>query len=291
MEFRTIVEIPHASFEIMPCEEVLLVGSCFAEGIGRKFKENGFPAITNPFGTMYNLASILHTIKRLLCSESSEEHLQAIPRIVFLTLGTNHVYRLKETGEIVDNCEKRPASLFQEEELTVGQCADYLRETVELLKSYNPEVQVVLTVSPIRYRKYGYHESQLSKATLLLAVRQICQASCSSYDSRTSLTSQTSYFPAYEVMMDELRDYRFYAADMLHPSEQAIDYIWERLNDWCFSTEAKSFMEEWRPIRQALSHRPFHPESEEYHRFKAQTQTRLKALQNKYPNLKYHIND
>ena len=288
MEFRTIVEIPHASFEIMPCEEVLLVGSCFAEGIGRKFKENGFPAITNPFGTMYNPASILHTIKRLLCSESSEEHLQAIPRIVFLTLGTNHVYRLKETGEIVDNCEKRPASLFQEEELTVGQCADYLRETVELLKSYNPEVQVVLTVSPIRYRKYGYHESQLSKATLLLAVRQICLESCTS---GKSCTCRTIYFPAYEVMMDELRDYRFYATDMLHPSEQAIDYVWERLNDWCFSSEAKSFIEEWRPIRQALSHRPFHPESEEYQRFQVQTQTRLKALQNKYPNLKYHIND
>ena len=271
MEFRTVVEISHASFEIMPCEDVLLVGSCFADGIGRKFKENGFPAITNPYGTMYNPASILHTIERMLSSESTEVSHQIIPRIVFLTLGTNHVYRLKETGDIVDNCEKRPASLFQEEELTVSQCIDYLRETIELLKAHHPEVQVVLTVSPIRYRKYGYHESQLSKATLLLAVRQIGQA---------------SYFPAYEIMMDELRDYRFYAADMLHPSEQAIDYIWERLNDWCFSSEAKSFMEEWRPIRQALSHRPFHPESEEYHRFKDQTQSRLQALQNKYPNLK-----
>ena len=280
MEFRTVVEIHHASFEIMPCEDVLLVGSCFADGIGRKFKENGFPAITNPYGTMYNPASILHTIERMLSSESTEVSHQIIPRIVFLTLGTNHVYRLKETGDIVDNCEKRPASLFQEEELTVSQCTDYLRETIELLKSHNPEVQVVLTVSPIRYRKYGYHESQLSKATLLLATSNTSQTSL------TSNTSNTSYFPAYEIMMDELRDYRFYAADMLHPSEQAIDYIWERLNDWCFSSEAKSFMEEWRPIRQALSHRPFHPESEEYHRFKEQTQSRLQALQNKYPNLK-----
>ena len=288
MEFRTIVEIPHASFEIIPCEEVLLVGSCFADGIGRRFKENGFPAIVNPFGTMYNPASILHTIKRMLCSESSGEHLQAIPRIVFLTLGTNHVYRLKETGEIVDNCEKRPASLFQEEELTVSQCANYLRETAELLRANNPEVQVVLTVSPIRYRKYGYHESQLSKATLLLAVRQICLESCTS---GKSCTCRTSYFPAYEVMMDELRDYRFYATDMLHPSEQAIDYVWERLNDWCFSSEAKSFIEEWRPIRQALSHRPFHPESEEYQRFQVQTQARLQALQEKYPNFKYDIYD
>ena len=280
MEFRTVVEIPHASFEIMPCEDVLLVGSCFADGIGRKFKENGFPAITNPYGTMYNPASILHTIERMLSSESTEVSHQIIPRIVFLTLGTNHVYRLKETGDIVDNCEKRPASLFQEEELTVSQCTDYLRETIELLKSHNPEVQTILTVSPIRYRKYGYHESQLSKATLLLATSNTSQTSL------TSNTSNTSYFPAYEIMMDELRDYRFYAADMLHPSEQAIDYIWERLNDWCFSSEAKSFMEEWRPIRQALSHRPFHPESEEYHRFKEQTQSRLQALQNKYPNLK-----
>ena len=291
MEFRTIVEIPHASFEINPCEEVLLVGSCFADGIGRRFKENGFPAIVNPFGTMYNPASILHTIKRMLCSESSGEHLQAIPRIVFLTLGTNHVYRLKETGEIVDNCEKRPASLFQEEELTESQCADYLRETVELLRGNNPEVQVVLTVSPIRYRKYGYHESQLSKATLLLAARQTSITSQTSRTSITSKTSQTTYFPAYEILMDELRDYRFYAADMLHPSEQAIDYIWERLNDWCFSAEAQSFMEEWRPIRQALSHRPFHPESEEYQRFQVQTQARLQALREKYPNFKYDIYD
>ena len=276
MEFRTIVEIPHAAFEIMPCEKVLLVGSCFADGIGRKFKENGFPVIANPYGTMYNPASILHTTERFLSERDSEGNFQQVPRIVFLTLGTNHVYRLKESGEIVDNCEKRPASLFQEEELTVGECADYLGKTIDLLKAHNPDVQVVMTVSPIRYRKYGYHESQLSKATLLLAT---------SNTSRTSQTSNTSYFPAYELLMDELRDYRFYAADMLHPSEQAIDYVWERMSDWCFSPEAKTFIEEWRPIRQALSHRPFHPESEEYHRFKAQTKARLKALQAKYPQL------
>ena len=273
MEFRTIVEIPHATFEIMPCEEVWLVGSCFADGIGRKFKENGFPALSNPYGTMYNPASILHTIERLLSAECSDETIHSVPRIVFLTLGTNHVYRLKETGEIVDNCEKRPASLFQEEELTVGQCADYLRKAIGLLKAHNPTVQVILTVSPIRYRKYGYHQSQLSKATLLLAASQ-------------ANMDATCYFPAYELLMDELRDYRFYAADMLHPSEQAVDYIWERLTDWCFSPEAQAFMEEWRPIRQALSHRPFHPESEEYQRFKAQTQARFQALKDKYPRLK-----
>ena len=200
MEFRTIIDIPHASFEIMPCEEILLVGSCFADGIGRKFKENGFSAIVNPYGTMYNPASILHTIERLLSERASEGKQKPAPRIVFLTLGTNHVYRLKETGEIVDNCEKRPASLFEEEELSVDKCADYLQQTINILRKMNPEVQIILTISPIRYRKYGYHESQLSKATLLLAA---------------SKTSKTCYFPAYELFMDELRDYRFYATDML----------------------------------------------------------------------------
>ena len=279
MEFRTIVDIPHAAFEIMPCEEVLLVGSCFANGIGQRFKDNGFPAIVNPYGMMYNPVSILHTVERFL----SERTVLPIPRIVFLTLGTNHVYRLKETGEIVDNCEKRPASLFQEEELTVSECTDYLRQTIDLLKSHNPDVQIVITVSPIRYRKYGYHESQLSKGTLLLATNL---ASHTSYPSNTSPTSLPSYFPAYELLMDELRDYRFYASDMLHPSDQAVDYIWERLSAWCFSAETLRFIEEWRPIRQALSHRPFHPDSEEYLRFQKQTKACLKALQIKYPKLR-----
>ena len=163
MEFRTIVDIPASAAKIEPHDGVLLVGSCFADSIGRKFREAQFPTTVNPYGTMYNPASILHTVSRI-------SHL--VPRIVFITLGTNHVYREKATGEIVDNCQKRPAALFQEEELTVEQCADYLRRTVEVLRSWNPDIHVVLTVSPIRYRKYGYHESQLSKATLLLAVQQ-----------------------------------------------------------------------------------------------------------------------
>ena len=267
MEFRTKVETGKAAFQIGACEEVLLVGSCFASEIGQRFRENGFPATVNPYGTMYNPASILHTLERMRNEEL---------KTVFLTLGTNHVYRLKETGEIVDNCEKRPAALFQEEELTVDECAEYLRKAVELLKACQPEVRVIMTVSPIRYRKYGYHESQLSKATLLLAIDKLLH--------QTSDIRHLHYFPAYEIMMDELRDYRFYAADMLHPSEQAVDYIWERLVEWCFNDEAIAFMDEWRPIRQALTHRPFNPESEEYLRFMQQTQERLAAFKKKYPS-------
>ena len=276
MEFRTKVETGRAGFQIGACEEVLLVGSCFASEIGQRFRDNGFPATVNPYGTMYNPASILHTLERFFKSPSPFGEGLGV-RLVFLTLGTNHVYRLKETGEIVDNCEKRPAALFEEEELTVDECAEYLRKAVELLRANQPEVQIVLTVSPIRYRKYGYHESQLSKATLLLAIDKLLHL--------TSDIGHLTYFPAYEIVMDELRDYRFYAADMLHPSEQAVDYIWERLVGWCFSDEAIAFMDEWRPIRQALTHRPFNPESEEYLRFMQQTHERLAAFKKKYPTI------
>ena len=279
MEFRTIVDIPRPDFEIQPCEEILFVGSCFADEIGQRFRDNGFPVTVNPYGVMYNPASILHTIERY-------EH---VPRIVFLTLGTNHVYRLKETGEIVDNCEKRPQRLFQEEQLSIDDCVGYLQNAIEVLRQRNPEVQVVLTVSPIRYRKYGYHGSQLSKATLLLAIDQLIHHPSSIPLQTSDIIHHPSsiplhYFPSYEILMDELRDYRFYASDMLHPSAQAVDYIWERLVDVCFSSEAKQLLEEWRPLRQALAHKPFHPESPAYKEFMDKTMLKLTELRKKYSN-------
>ena len=160
------MEIPEPGFRIEPCERMLFVGSCFADSIGARFREEGFPVVVNPYGTMYNPASILHTIQRLQSLNSFNT--------VFLTLGTNHVYRLKESGEIVDNCEKRPAALFQEEKLSVDACADCLMQAITLLRQANSDIRIVLTVSPIRYRKYGYHNSQISKSTLLLAVEKIC---------------------------------------------------------------------------------------------------------------------
>lgn len=258
MEFRTIVDIPDPGFRIGPCEEILFVGSCFADSIGRRFQEEKFRATVNPYGVMYNPASILHTIQRW----------EGSCQTAFLTLGTNHVYRLKETGEIVDNCEKRPQSLFTEEELTVDECAAYLQKAIAILRKRNPEVKVVLTVSPIRYRKYGYHGSQLSKATLLLATRQVAGA---------------SYFPAYEIVNDELRDYRFYAEDMLHPSAQAVEYIWQRLSETYLSDDAKAFIQEWAPLKAALNHKPFNPDSEEYKAFMHKTMLKVDELQKKYP--------
>ena len=269
MEFRTIVNIPAPDFKIAPCESLLFVGSCFADNIGQRFKEEGFPVVINPFGTMYNPASILHTLQRI------EWH-GCNPRTVFLTLGTNHVYRLKETGEIVDNCQKRPAALFQEEELTIDACADYLQQAVNILCQHNPEVRIVFTVSPIRYRKYGYHESQLSKAMLLLAIDRLLH--------QTSDIRHIQYFPAYEIVNDELRDYRFYASDMLHPSEQTVDYIWERLVDTYFSPEAKAFLEEWRPLKLALAHKPFNPDAPEYQAFMDKTMLKVEEIRRKYSN-------
>ena len=278
MEFRTIVDIEKPDFEIEPCEEILFVGSCFADSIGQCFREEGFPVTVNPYGTMYNPASILHTIERFFADERSP-----LPSTVFLTLGTNHVYRLKETGEIVDNCQKRPQSLFQEEELTTEQCADYLLQAVKLLRLHNSSVRIVLTVSPIRYRKYGYHESQLSKATLLLAIKQLINQFSNSQFSIFNFQFSISYFPSYEIVLDELRDYRFYAPDMLHPSQQAVGYIWERLVETMFSPSAKAFLEEWRPLKQALAHKPFNPEAPEYKALMDKTMLKVAELRKKYP--------
>ena len=268
MEFRTIIDIKSSEAKIEPHDEVLLVGSCFADGIGRRFQDEKFPTVVNPYGTMYNPVSILHTVSNSPRSGGA--------KWVFLTLGTNHVYREKATGEIVDNCQKRPASLFTEEELTAEECAHYLQETVEVLRSRRPDVHIVLTVSPIRYRKYGYHESQLSKATLLLSAQMAISHPL------LPISHHLSYFPAYEIMMDELRDYRFYAPDMLHPSEQAVDYIWERLVETYFSPAARQWLADWQPVKQALTHRPFDAESAEYKTFMDKTMLKVAELRKKY---------
>ena len=275
MEFRTIVDIPKPNFQIEPLEEMLFVGSCFADSIGQRFVEEQFRATVNPYGVMYNPASVLHTVERWLPLQLEGDG-GRLPRITFITLGTNHVYRLKETGEIVDNCQKRPATLFQEERLTVDECADYLRRTVNQLCSHRPDAQVVFTVSPIRYRKYGYHESQLSKATLLLAVNKVI-----AHHHPPSTIHQT-YFPAYEIMMDELRDYRFYREDMLHPTPQAVEYIWQQLVDHYFSPRAQQFLQEWAPLKAALNHRPFNPDSDAYRQFLADTNAKVNALLTRY---------
>ena len=261
MDFRTVVNIPKPEFQIEPLEHILFVGSCFADSIGHRFEQERFPVTVNPFGVMYNPVSILHTVQR--CEVS--------PRVAFLTLGTNHIYRLKETGEIVDNCQKRPQSLFQEEELSINQCVDYLSQVVDELYRRCPDIHVVVTVSPIRYAKYGFHGSQLSKAVLLLAANQL-----------TNERPFVTYFPAYEIVLDELRDYRFYQSDMLHPSDQAVEYIWQQLVEAYFSPRAKQFLREWKPIKEALGHRPFQPDSDTYREFLEKARRQEKEILARY---------
>lgn len=270
MEFRTIVNIPRPTFELEPCERILFVGSCFADNIGKRFEEEKFRAMVNPFGVMYNPVSVLHTVKKVA------NH--TFDTAVF-TLGTNHVYVERTTSEIVDNCQKRPQREFEERELTVEECADALREAITLLRQANPKVNIIITVSPIRYAKYGYHGSQLSKAVLLLAADKVIKEE----------GERVYYFPAYEIVNDELRDYRFYKADMLHPNEQAVEYIWEQLVATCFSAEAKQFLEEWRPIKEALAHRPFNPEAAAYQDFIKKTKEKAKMLELKYPNIELNL--
>ena len=269
MQFSTPVNIPLAGFSIEPCERMLFVGSCFADNIGQRFVADKFRAVVNPDGVMYNPASILHTVDRYVDRLETED--AEAPSTAVFTLGTNHVYILNETGEIVDNCRKRPQRLFTERELTVDECAEYLCRAIGRLRSVNPDVRVVLTVSPIRYAKYGFHGSQLSKAVLLLAADKVVREH-----------DIVEYFPAYEIVNDELRDYRFYREDMLHPSDQAVEYIWQRFGDTYFSEHTRSFLEEWRPVKAALGHRPFNADSEEHKEFLRKTMAKADALKAKY---------
>lgn len=296
MQFRTIVDIPRPAFSIAPCEEMLFVGSCFADNIGRRFKDEMFRATVNPFGVMYNPASILHTVERT----------DVAPRVAVFTLGTNHVYILRETGEIVDNCQKRPHRLFEERELTVEECKDYLLRAVNILRERRPDVKVIITVSPIRYAKYGFHGSQLSKATLLLAADLLIKETTlnressinkeSSFSKESGISKEISlneeqggavvtYFPAYEIVNDELRDYRFYADDMLHPSSVAVEYIWQRMVETFFSDEAKTFLREWAPLKKGFSHRPLNPDGDEYKAFLAKLHAEAERLKQRYKDM------
>ena len=280
MKFRTEVNIDKPTFSIHPLECMLFVGSCFADNIGKRFQEEKFRAVVNPYGVMYNPVSILHTVKRFseeMSKDNAPGHRawRSTDEVVSVfTLGTNHVYRLKETGEIVDNCRKRPQYLFQEECLTIDQCCDALSEAVDILCGLNDKVKVVVTVSPIRYAKYGFHESQISKATLLLAADRLCRE-----------RDNCTYFPAYEIVNDELRDYRFYKEDMIHPSEQAVSYIWEKFSETFFTKETFRFLEKWRPIKEALNHRPFNPDGDEYKQFMQRTHEKMRKLKMEYLDL------
>lgn len=306
MKLQTQVEIPSLLRPVTLRNRIAFIGSCFAQNVGSKMRESGLPALVNPFGVLYNPRSILEVFSqnplnddlyfedddgRWHCwltdsslSASSREACKAAfvaargkmvewnPDTLIITLGTNRYYVRRGNGDkaemIVGNCHKRPQAEFEERALEITECVAALDKLCRLF----PRAQVVLTVSPYRYSKYGFHESRLSKATLLLAVDELCRRH----------PEQVCYFPAYEIVLDELRDYRFYGPDMLHPSQQAIDYIWERFSEQGLDNETRRYLFDYEPIRKALQHRPDDPESPAALRFREQTQQRLHDLLAKY---------
>lgn len=311
MQFRTPVELPRERVALDHTHRVLLLGSCFAEHVGRRMADACFRADVNPFGVLYNPESVALALTALLdglppdsyfCDAGGVWHswlhsgafsaptqeecrarvearllparcqLAAMDRLV-VTLGTSRVYRLRADRRVVANCHKVPAACFAEEALGVADVVSRWSALLDRLFALRPGLDVVFTVSPYRYAKYGLHGSQLSKAVLLLAVDELCRRH-----------PRCHYFPAYELVVDELRDYRFYDADMLHPSAQAVDYVWERFGDWAFSDATRAFLADWAPVARALSHRPFAPDSEAYSAFLRKIDRQIGRLTEKYPN-------
>lgn len=266
MKFSTAIEIRPSALQISDKDRILMLGSCFADEMAARMKASGLNVCANPFGTLYNPASIAAALERLesrtpfseadcvemgagagkICSfshhtsfarTSQSEFLEhanaelsaaadawASSPILILTLGTALVWRLREDGRAVANCLKRPAAEFTHDMLTVAETAEYLRQILALAGRR----KVIFTVSPVRHPGEGMHRNSLSKATLLLGLDEALRG-----------TDGAAYFPAYEIVLDELRDYRFFADDLCHPSKMAADYVWERFCDAFLSAEDK----------------------------------------------------
>lgn len=311
MDFRTKIEILRPDLQISHKDRILMMGSCFIENIGKLLFENKFNVNLNPFGILYNPQSISQALRILIDrKEFTEEDIfeynglyhsfwhhgsfsdkemdkclmkinaginksaEDIRRadVLFITYGTAYVFYSEEHNMVVGNCHKLPASKFKRYRLTVEDIVTEWRQLIEELKSINPTLQILFTVSPIRHMKDGAHDNQLSKSTLLLAIDQVVQSYEGLY-----------YFPSYEIVLDELRDYRFYNEDMIHPNPVSIKYIWRRFLETYIDDEAHPIIGEWQKLYKALHHRSINVESEEYKLFLRQTLLKLKAFNDKYP--------
>lgn len=307
--FRTVVDLPQWPFRMFPADGFVFLGSCFAQHVGSRFSDYSMQATVNPLGVLYNPLSIERVIMQTAqpcvepyifqhegqfrcwlagtqyfadtaegCAAQIRETLSGLrerienARYVFITLGTNVVYRHKQLDAVVCNCHRVPQQAFIEERIPLHECTESLLRTVKSLLEINPDIRLIFTVSPYRYAKYGYHGSQLSKSVLLLAVESVCE----------SYPDVCYYFPSYEILLDELRDYRFYAEDMHHPSAQAIDYIWSRLAQCAFSTQTMQYLKEYEPIRKGLLHRPLQANAEEEKARRADLECRAAAIRQKY---------
>jgi GSCFA family. len=311
MEFRTEQKILTMEHLIVYGDGMLFLGSCFADEVGGICRGLGFDALVNPFGVLFNPASIAQSLHRLsnkqafsmneivkvgeeyyttfshnsdfwmqspekalekanaALIEASEHFLKS--KWVVISLGTAWVYRHKQRNQIVSNCHKLPSSEFERSLMSVEECVSALSDVIDLF----PEKNFIFTVSPLRHLKDGLHGNQISKATLLLAVEKICNDFDNAF-----------YFPAYEIMMDELRDYRFYKEDMMHPTEQAVHYIWEKFIAFGIDKNETGAMKMAAELKSMIHHKPLHPESSVFKKFEELREAKQKELQRHFKKVK-----
>lgn len=314
-KFRTRVDIAEAAGKMDYKAKSLWMGSCFSDTIGKIMAGHKFPVLLNPFGTLFNPFSVMDNLRRLIsgqaftgadlhyndglwfsfshytgfahpnadaCLSAMNDSLKTASDwlkqsgFLLLTFGTARIFQLKESGQIVANCHKLPsvsfASRLAEPAEIIQSCDVAMRE----LRQMNPAMQVIFTLSPVRHWSDGAESNQLSKSILHYSMHEILKK----YD-------QAYYFPAYEIFMDELRDYRFYAADMLHPSEQASRYVWERFTETWIDNASKKIMADVTAVMKAAGHRPLHAESTNHKQFKHNTLQQIEHLTAMYPFLDF----
>lgn len=315
MEFRTKIDIQKFGFGISHNDKCIFVGSCFAENIGNKLAETKIPTSVNPTGILYNPLSVCKSIKNALsgreysdndvfpsggtwnsfdfhsrfsnpdkatCIESLNEATRTFANeirranVMFVTFGTAFVYEHADTKEVVCNCHKLPENRFKRRLLTVSEIVESWSECIKVLAEANRSMRIVFTVSPIRHWRDGAHQNQISKSTLHLAINEL-----------NAKFGNTTYFPAYEIVMDELRDYRFYAADMVHPSETAVQYIWERFGETFFTEQTKSTNAWISKITAAANHRPANPKSDAYKAFCNHNLAEIKRIKEEFGEIDF----
>lgn len=315
MEFRTQIPIINSDNPINYSSKIMSLGSCFAENIGDKFQYFKFQITTNPFGIIFNPVAIENLISRVVnnkqftendifihndlwhCFEVHSElshpdketfltnlnlkiqqshNLIIQSTHIIITYGTSWVYRNKLSGKIVANCHKIPQNQFEKEILSTQVIEQSIKNTIDLIRKINSSCHFIFTISPVRHIKDGFIENNISKSHLIAAI----------HSSNFQLPA-SSYFPSYEIMMDELRDYRFYAEDMLHPSQMAIDYIWQRFSETTISAESHSIMQEVDNIQKGLAHRPFNPDSASHQEFCKNLIKKINTLASKFPQIQF----
>ncbi|RED47902.1 GSCFA domain-containing protein [Seonamhaeicola aphaedonensis] len=321
MNLQTKIPLSRQSINFIGYEsKILLLGSCFVENVGAKLEYFKFQSVVNPFGILFHPKAIENFIQYTLynkiyskddlifnneqwhCFDAhsklsnaskedllntlneqtkiTSEYLNKATHII-VTLGTAWVYRIKETGNVVANCHRVPQKEFSKALLSVDDIQESLQNTVSLIRNVNPKASIIFTVSPVRHLKDGFIENTQSKAHLITAIHGIL-------NSQSSIgNSQLHYFPSYEIMMDELRDYRFYKEDMIHPNQTAVDYIWEKFISVWLDTRAKKTMDEVDAVQKGMLHKPFNPKSEAHQEFLQNLSLKKQQLQKQFTHISF----